>query len=131
MAEEAHVYDLKVKTALVTGAGKETGIGYAIGRKLAASGMNIILADLGREGADNGPVKTGTREELEGLVQKVVTDYGVAALGVEVDVTSNESIQRMVEKVKEQFSRLTCWPTTPGPPSASPICFIPITKPIG
>ena len=39
--------DLKGKTALVTGAGKETGIGYAIGRKLAASGMNIILADLG------------------------------------------------------------------------------------
>ena len=44
--------DLKGKTALVTGAGKETGIGYAIGRKLAASGMNVILADLGREGAD-------------------------------------------------------------------------------
>ena len=62
--------DLKGKTALVTGAGKETGIGYAIGRKLAASGMNIILADLGREGAGNGPVKTGTREELEALVKK-------------------------------------------------------------
>jgi NAD(P)-dependent dehydrogenase (short-subunit alcohol dehydrogenase family) len=97
--------DLKGKTALVTGAGKETGIGYAIGRKLAASGMNIILADLGREGADTGPVKTGTREELEGLVQKVVDEYGVAALGVEVDVTANESIHRMVEKIKARFSR--------------------------
>jgi len=98
--------DLKGKTALVTGAGKETGIGYAIGRKLAASGMNIILADLGREGTDTGPVKTGTREELEGLVQKVVDEYGVAALGVEVDVTANESIQRMVGKIKERFSRI-------------------------
>ena len=60
--------DMKSKTALVTGAGKEVGIGYAIGRKLAASGMNVILADLGREGTDTGLVKTGTREKLEGLL---------------------------------------------------------------
>jgi len=37
--------------------------------------MTIIQADLGREGTDNGPVKTGTREEMEGLVQKVVDEW--------------------------------------------------------
>jgi NAD(P)-dependent dehydrogenase (short-subunit alcohol dehydrogenase family) len=98
--------DLKGKTALVTGAGKETGIGYAIGRKLAASGMKVILADLGTEGTDNGPVKTGTKEELKGLAKKIRDDYGVETLGLEVDVTANESIQRMMSGIKEPFSPL-------------------------
>ena len=37
--------DLKGQTALVTGAGKKTGIGYAIAEKLAQSGANVVLAD--------------------------------------------------------------------------------------
>lgn len=38
--------DLKGKTALVTGAGKKTGIGYAIARKLAQAGAQVVIADL-------------------------------------------------------------------------------------
>ena len=38
--------DLKGKTALITGAGRPTGIGFSIARSLAASGMDCILADL-------------------------------------------------------------------------------------
>ena len=37
---------LKRKTALVTGAGKKSGIGFAVARKLAAAGANVIIADL-------------------------------------------------------------------------------------
>ena len=40
--------DLKGKTAMVTGSGKKTGIGYGIAEKLAACGCNIIIADLGK-----------------------------------------------------------------------------------
>ena len=40
--------DLKGKTAIVTGSGKKTGIGYAIAEKLASCGCNIIIADLGK-----------------------------------------------------------------------------------
>ena len=39
--------DLKGKTALITGAGKKTGIGLAIAEKMASCGANVILADLG------------------------------------------------------------------------------------
>ena len=38
--------DLKGKTALVTGSGKKSGIGFAVAQKLAESGANIIIADL-------------------------------------------------------------------------------------
>ena len=37
--------DLRGQTALVTGAGKKSGIGYAIAEKLAQSGANVVLAD--------------------------------------------------------------------------------------
>jgi lactate dehydrogenase-like 2-hydroxyacid dehydrogenase len=40
--------DLKGKNALITGAGKEAGIGYAIAGKLAACGVNVALADLAK-----------------------------------------------------------------------------------
>jgi len=44
--------DLEGKTAVVTGSGKKTGIGYAIAQKLAESGANVVIADLVK--ADDG-----------------------------------------------------------------------------
>ena len=39
--------DLEGKTALLTGSGKRTGIGFAIGEKMAECGSNVIITDLG------------------------------------------------------------------------------------
>jgi NAD(P)-dependent dehydrogenase (short-subunit alcohol dehydrogenase family) len=47
--------ELKGKTALVTGAGKKSGIGYAVAQKLAGSGANVIIADLATTGEANQP----------------------------------------------------------------------------
>ena len=63
--EDPMIDDLKGKNALVTGAGKKTGIGYAIARKLASCGANIIVTDLGHAGGEDHQVKTGTRNEME------------------------------------------------------------------
>ena len=98
--------DLKGKTGLITGAGKENGIGYAICRKLAASGMNLVMADLGGEGGAGGPVRTGTREEMAGLAQQLNQEYSVEAIPAEVDVTDSGSIDRMIGKVKERFESI-------------------------
>lgn len=98
--------DLKAKTGLVTGAGKENGIGYAICRKLAASGMNLVLADLGKENGEGGPIRTGTAEEMERLARQLTQEYDVEAVPVAVDVTDSGSIGRMIEKVRERFGRI-------------------------
>jgi NAD(P)-dependent dehydrogenase (short-subunit alcohol dehydrogenase family) len=98
--------DLKDKTGLVTGAGKENGIGYAICRKLAASGMNLILADLGGQDGEDGPVRTGTAEEMERLAGELARDYGVATVPLAVDVTDSGSIGRMIAQVGERFGRI-------------------------
>ena len=56
--------DLKGKTALITGSGKKTGIGYAMARKLASLGTNVIIADLGTATLPGAPVATGSTAEM-------------------------------------------------------------------
>lgn len=98
--------DLKEKTALITGSGKKSGIGYAIAKKLAESGCNIIIADLGKPSSQGDPVKTGTWEEMSEIVKSLENDFSVKALPVYLDATDRESIQSMVDSVKGHFSNV-------------------------
>lgn len=96
--------DLKGKTALITGAGKKTGIGFAIAEKMASCGASVILADLGKGPESVGGVKMGLRQEMEGIAGSLKEKHGVKTLTVDLDVTCKDSLQRMMEKIKEQFN---------------------------
>ncbi|MBU1904586.1 MAG: SDR family oxidoreductase [Proteobacteria bacterium] len=98
--------DLKGKTALVTGAGKRTGIGYAIARALAASGTDVVVSDLGQGSGEEDLVKTGTRGEMDDIVKEIKEEFSVSALAVSVDVTDGEAIGQMVEEVKGRFDHI-------------------------
>jgi len=98
--------DLSGKTALVTGSGKRTGIGYAIVRSLASCGAHVVVADLGREGKGDDLVKTGTQDEMTDIAEEITGDFSVTALAVNVDVTDNDAIGRMVEKIEERFDHI-------------------------
>jgi NAD(P)-dependent dehydrogenase (short-subunit alcohol dehydrogenase family) len=95
--------DLKGKTAIVTGAGKKSGIGYAIVRKLAESGCNVIVADLGEKGGDEQQVRTGTTAEMEAIVQELGTEFGVKTLAVSMDVADNGSVEKMATAIGKEF----------------------------
>jgi NAD(P)-dependent dehydrogenase (short-subunit alcohol dehydrogenase family) len=96
-------HDLKGKVALITGAGKKTGIGFAIAEKMAACGADVIIADLGKGPDIVGGVKMGMRREMEGIARTLEEKYTVQTLAVDLDVTRNDSIEEMVRKVKETF----------------------------
>jgi len=98
--------DLEGKTALVTGAGKKTGIGFAIAENLAANGCHVIVADLGAEGSDGGVVSSGSVPEMETVAAELHRRFEVQTLAVSVDVTSNDSLQKMVAAVSAEFSRV-------------------------
>jgi len=98
--------DLKGKIGLVTGAGKRTGIGYAMVRALAASGAHVVVADLGQGGGGDAQVRTGDRDEMEDIAREMTEEFSVSALAVDVDVTDNTAIRRMVETVKERFDHI-------------------------
>jgi NAD(P)-dependent dehydrogenase (short-subunit alcohol dehydrogenase family) len=95
--------DLEGKTALITGAGKRTGIGFAIAEKMASCGANIIVADLGIGPENVGGAKVGLRPEMESIAGSLEEKYKVKALAADLDVTRNDSLQQMMEKIKEQF----------------------------
>ena len=98
--------DLKHKTALITGSGKRTGIGFAIAQKLASCGANVVVADLGRDSGGPGGVPTGTQQEMEEIARDLADRFRVRTLAVDVDVTSGESVGRMADRVQEAFDHL-------------------------
>jgi NAD(P)-dependent dehydrogenase (short-subunit alcohol dehydrogenase family) len=98
--------DLKDKIALVTGAGKTSGIGYAICKKLADCGCHLVIADLGQAIDYNSDVKTGSMEEMTQIARDLAQDRGIRTLCTNLDVTDNHTIEKMVTKIQQTFGRV-------------------------
>jgi 2-hydroxycyclohexanecarboxyl-CoA dehydrogenase len=75
------------KIAIVTGAGQ--GIGRGIAHKLAAEGATVVVTDINEKTAC-----------------ETAAAIGGGAIGLRTDVTSKESVQAMVARVREQFGRI-------------------------
>ncbi len=94
------------KTALVTGAGKKSGIGFGIARALAKEGASIIIADLGSLAGGGEILKTAGFDEMSSIAEELERDYSVPTLAVEMDVTDNASIKKAVEVIKNRFEHI-------------------------
>jgi NAD(P)-dependent dehydrogenase (short-subunit alcohol dehydrogenase family) len=77
------------QVAIVTGTGRRNGIGYAIARKLAALGANLVVSDL----AEPGEIAA----ELGGQGQH---------LALAADVGSGDACERLVRHCVERYGRL-------------------------
>jgi NAD(P)-dependent dehydrogenase (short-subunit alcohol dehydrogenase family) len=77
---------LEGKVAIVTGAG--SGIGEATARLMAREGASVVVADI------NGTEAARVADELDG------------AISIEVDVSDEASVVRMIETAVEQFGGL-------------------------
>lgn len=76
---------LQGKTAIVTGAAR--GIGAIMAKRLAQEGANVVITDV---------------LDTEKTVNEIKTNGG-SALGMIVDVTSDEHLQNMVETTEKEF----------------------------
>jgi NAD(P)-dependent dehydrogenase (short-subunit alcohol dehydrogenase family) len=98
--------ELKGRTAVVTGAGKESGIGFAIAEALAATGMNLLLTDIGQDRRDVHGAPTGTFDELETLAARLTGQYAVEVQPQSMDVTDAASIAAAVAAVGRRWGRM-------------------------
>lgn len=84
------LFDLTGKAAIVTGG--NGGLGLAMATGLAQAGANIVIA------ARNPDKTRGALKQIE--------SQGVQARGIQVDVTQETDIQRMVTEVGDAFGRI-------------------------
>jgi len=83
---------LKGKTALVTGAGSQTGFGKGIALALAKEGCSVIIIDKDAEGAEK------TAAEIEALGQK--------AIALAADVTQSAEVNKAVKTALDKFGKI-------------------------
>ena len=98
--------DYMGKNALITGAGKRTGIGFGIASRLAARKVNLILTDLGASDHENSPIKLGSLDETEAIAGELSSKYGIRTLALEMDVSKTVSVNQAMSRVKAEFGRL-------------------------
>ena len=83
--------DFENKVVVITGGAQ--GLGAHLGKRFAADGANIVVADLQLEVAQN------TCAEFE-------KNYGVQTLACKVDVTKESTVEAMVQATIEKFGRM-------------------------
>jgi NAD(P)-dependent dehydrogenase (short-subunit alcohol dehydrogenase family) len=96
---------LKDRVAIVTGAGR--GIGRAVALAFAREGAAVALA-------------ARTASELEGVVDQIRRASG-RALAVPTDVTREESVAALVEKVLVEFKKVDILVTAAGVAAFAPL----------
>ncbi len=97
--------NLQDKVAIITGAGRASGIGVAVARQLAAAGADIVLADLAAAPSPLLHGGAGQWEEMQAVAQQIEA-LGARCLPLRVDVTEAASVAEMIAAAMQAFGRL-------------------------
>ncbi len=95
----------KNRVAVVTGAGRASGIGEAIALKLASEGADVAIVDLCRERPGLPRERFGQWEELEAVAARVAR-HGTRVVPLRADVTDEGEVAAMFAEVWREFGRL-------------------------
>ncbi len=98
--------ELAGKVALVTGAGREQGIGAAICRRLANEGCKVVVTDVPSTSATATAESGGVAgDEVDEVVDGIL-QAGGTALGLACDVLSEDDISSTIDAAVDAFGGL-------------------------
>jgi meso-butanediol dehydrogenase/(S,S)-butanediol dehydrogenase/diacetyl reductase len=98
--------ELAGKVAVVTGAGRSTGLGAAIARRLAAEGVRVVVHDLGRTGGDLAPTHgVGTTAGMQQVVAELQS-LGTDATAFAADMLVEAEVEALIGHAVTTFGRL-------------------------
>ncbi|NYB74939.1 SDR family oxidoreductase [Sedimentibacter hydroxybenzoicus DSM 7310] len=86
------MFDFNNKVAIVTGSGSKKGIGIATADMLARLGATVVICDLNQKDIDDNV--------------KAIIESGGKALGLKLDVTDENSVNEMVDKVLSEYGHI-------------------------
>ncbi|MFN0116473.1 MAG: SDR family NAD(P)-dependent oxidoreductase [Paracoccaceae bacterium] len=97
---------LSGQVALITGGGRDKGLGQAIAAALTSEGVRILLHDRGAAGGDLAPEHgVGTSAELEATAS-ALRNAGAEVVTATGDLMQETAIEAVVAKAKAAFGRL-------------------------
>ncbi len=94
------------KVAVVTGAGRDAGLGAAIARRLAADGAAVVISDLGHATSDGSNL--GDAAGLRAVAASIA-EAGGRSLDCPGDVTSLSEMRALAARAVASFGRLDIW----------------------
>lgn len=101
------------KTIVVTGSGRDKGLGQAILQRFADEGANCVVSDLGKPTEHMGAADIGTTDEMERIAEELRARGAKVAI-IPCDVRSEVSCTAMAAKAVETFGSLDIWVNNAG-----------------
>lgn len=101
---------LEGKVALITGAGRDGGMGQAAARRLAEAGADVVITDLCRDRPELRQDEThGLGDDLgamEEFAASVVDEFGSRCVALALDVTDQAQAEAVVARTVTDFGSL-------------------------
>jgi meso-butanediol dehydrogenase/(S,S)-butanediol dehydrogenase/diacetyl reductase len=102
------------KTAVVTGSGREGGLGAAIALRLAAEGASVVISDIGRPVDAATPASMIGGTEAMALVAEACRAAGGAASCCACDVRRYDEVQALADHALRTHGSLDIWVNNAG-----------------
>ena len=102
------------KTAVITGSGREKGLGQAIAIKLASEGANIVVSDIGRSrDKATDDMHIGSTDAMEAVASDL-RKHGVNVTTCVADVRVQSDMQALADHAMSEHGSLDIWVNNAG-----------------
>lgn len=98
---------LSGKTVLITGAGRQKGLGEGIAKRFMEEGCNVVIADLDKTSGSQFPEHgVATKSEMELVVANLNSSATGKAISISCDVRNESDVEAAVAYTNEQFGSI-------------------------